>query len=111
MTFSDLKCKSEVVMGKIRYRFEKDRKEKKDREIKEEFMQELLRARADLSAARNNYNFAKEPALLDYYIYEIKAAETRLNYYLKLAKQNDFSNDAYLSSLVFSGLKRREELG
>lgn len=111
MTFSDLKGKSGELLEKVRFYFEKDRKEKQDKLEKEEFMQELLRARAELSAARNNYNFAKEPALLDYYIYEIKAAETRLNYYLKLAKQNEFSNDAYLSGLVFSGVKRREELG
>lgn len=111
MTFLNLKEKREVVLEQIRSYFEKGRREKQDKLEKEEFMHELARARDDLSAARNNYNFAKEPALLEYYIYEIKAAETRLNYYLKLAKQNHFSNDGYLSGLVFSGTKRREELG
>lgn len=111
MTLLSLKEKSEVILKRIRSQLEKGRKDKQDKLEKEEFMQELVRARADLSAARNNYNFAKEPALLEYYIYEIKAAETRLNYYLKLAKQNNLSNDGYLSGMVFSGVKRREELG
>ncbi len=111
MTFSEIKGKSEEFLERIRFHFEKGKKAKQDKLEQEAFMHELVRARADLSAARNNYNFAKEPALLEYYIYEIKAAETRLNYYLKLAKQNNFSNEGYLSGLVFGGVKRREELG
>ena len=111
MTFGDLKKKSEAIKERIQFYFELEQGAKQDKLHKEEFMQELIRARTDLNAARNNYNFAKEPALLEYYIYEIKAAETRLNYYLKLAKQNNLSNEGFLSGLVLSGTKRREEMG
>ncbi len=111
MTFCVWSKKGAELAAKVRSGVEKMRADKEDKLQKEEFMQELIRARTDLQTARNNYNFAKEPALLEYYIYEIKAAETRLNYFLKLAKQNHFSNDGYLPKMVLGGNKRREEMG
>lgn len=111
MTFCMWSKKGAFLAAKVRSGIEKMRADKEDKLQKEEFMQELTRARADLQTARNNYNFAKDPALLEYYIYEIKAAETRLNYFLKLAKENRFSNDGYLPKVVLGGSKRREEMG
>ncbi len=50
-------------------------------------IQELDRAKQDLCNARSNFNFATDPALVEYFIYEMKAAETKLNYFLCRAKQ------------------------
>jgi len=80
---------------------------KKQRKV--EFLTELEQARIDLETARRNYNFANESALLDYYIYEIKAAETRLNYYVCLAKQEGMYNDWFMSNMLFGRYARREE--
>ncbi len=89
-------------------KIEKSKKEKLDKQRKEEFLEEINRARKDLQSAQNNYNYATEPALLDYYIYEIKAAETRLNYYIKLAKKEKLSNENFLASLKRSSYSRGE---
>lgn len=103
------KIQNHVVIW-IRDKIEKNRDEKKDKQKKEEFLEEINRARRDLQSARNNYNYAKESALLEYYIYEIKAAETRLNYYIKLAKKEKLSNEGFLLTLTNSPIRRGEEL-
>ncbi|MBQ2696564.1 MAG: DUF2508 family protein [Clostridia bacterium] len=107
MSFEEMSKYGGTIVKWFRSRLEKNQEEKQDRLRKEEFFAELSRARKDLQAAHTNYNFAQEPALLEYYIYEIKAAETRLNYYLKLAKKDNLSNDGYLSG-VFAGSRREE---
>ena len=107
MSFEEMSKQGSAVIGWFRSRLEKMQEEKQDKQKREEFFSELSRARRDLQAAHTNYNFAQEPALLEYYIYEIKAAETRLNYYLKQAKKDNLSNDGYLSS-VFAGGRREE---
>ena len=111
MLFDEMKKYSECARTWVEEKIQKNRETRQDKLRKEEFLSELLLARRDLETARNNYNFAKDSALLEYYIYEIKAAETRLNYYLKLAKQSGFSNEGYLSGLFSPSLKRREEIG
>lgn len=83
---------------------------REDKQKQEMFMQEFEQARLELETARQNYNYAKEPALLEYYIYEIKAAETRLNYYLKLAKKEKLMNRGYMQGLFAGQGERREEL-
>jgi len=47
----------------------------------------LKKAQADLDIAMNNYEFADEPALVDYYTYNIKAAQMKYEYLLKKAKE------------------------
>ncbi len=108
MLLNALKNKGLGVLSWVQIQLENKHIAKEDRLKREEFLRELHQARKDLEDARNNYNFAEDSALLEYYIYEIKAAETRLNYYITLAKRANLSNDGYLSS-VFAGGKRREE--
>ena len=75
------------------YALKTNNEEKKADELKRlAFMKELKIAQTDLEAARNNYNFTKDAGLLEYYIYEMKAAETRVNYYMKLAKRENYCN-------------------
>jgi len=54
---------------------------------KNEMMDILKKAQIDLDIAMNNYEFADEPALVDYYTYNIKAAQMKYEYLLKKAKE------------------------
>ncbi|MGN1059966.1 MAG: DUF2508 family protein [Clostridia bacterium] len=110
MMFDSLDKTRETFMDWVRGIGEKNRREAQDKQRKTEFLRDIEQARTDLDAARHNYNFAREPALLEYYIYEIKAAETRLNYYLKLAKREGLSNERYMSGLLSGHGGRREEI-
>ena len=47
----------------------------------------IIKTREDLIAANNNYEFASEE-LIDYYLYQIKATQSKYNYLLKKAKQS-----------------------
>ncbi len=109
MLFDFAERKGEALVQKVRDYIRKGEAEKQDKQKKEDFFRELKEARQDLQAARSNYDFATEPALLEYYIYEIKAAETRLNYYMRLAKEEKLSNEGYLSGLFIHPQKRGEE--
>ena len=82
---------------------DKNQAEKLQKEKQEQFMKEFEQAQRELNTARNNYNSITEPSLLEYYIYEIKAAETRLNYYLKLAKDDHMSNECYIRGMFTRG--------
>ncbi len=91
--FKVIQKKNPRILEQLQLFKEKNRIKKLDESRKTEFLHELRLAQSDLETARNNYNFAQDTNLLDYYIYEIKAAETRVNYYLKLAKKEKFRNE------------------
>ncbi len=109
MVFEAIEKKGIALMERIRTLAARNELEKQKEASRNEFLAEIEKARRDLDAARNNYNFAKEPALLEYYIYEIKAAETRLNYYVKLAKKEKLTNERCFARLPFEH-RNREEL-
>lgn len=46
----------------------------------------IIKTREDLVTANNNYEFA-DGDLIDYYLYQIKATQSKYNYLLKKAKQ------------------------
>lgn len=47
----------------------------------------IIKTREDLVTANNNYEFA-DGDLIDYYLYQIKATQSKYNYLLKKAKQS-----------------------
>ena len=47
----------------------------------------IIKTREDLITANNNYEFA-DGDLIDYYLYQIKATQSKYNYLLKKAKQS-----------------------
>ena len=55
-----------------------------------ELIRNIIKTRKDLEFANNNYEFA-DSDLIDYYIYEIKANQAKLNYLIKMAKINGLS--------------------
>ena len=46
----------------------------------------IIKTREDLITANNNYEFA-DGDLIDYYLYQIKATQSKYNYLLKKAKE------------------------
>lgn len=59
-------------------------KTEKEREI--ELMQNIIETKEKLQSARKNFEYA-EDGMIDYYIYQIKANQSKLDYLIKLAKK------------------------
>jgi hypothetical protein len=61
--------------------------EKSEEEINAELVKSIIRTKQDLKNLNKNYEFA-EGELIDYYLYQIKANQSKLNYLLKKAKKD-----------------------
>ena len=61
--------------------------ERSEEELNVELIKSIIKTKIDLKNANKNYEFA-EGELIDYYLYQIKANQTKLNYLLKKAKKN-----------------------
>ncbi len=61
-------------------------KDKTEKEKKIELILSVIKTRNDLENARKNFEFA-EGNLIDYYLYEMKANQSKLDYLLNKAKQ------------------------
>ena len=59
-------------------------KTEKEREI--DLMQNIIETKEKLQNARKNFEYA-EDGMIDYYIYQIKANQSKLDYLIKLAKK------------------------
>lgn len=59
-------------------------KTEKEREI--ELMQNIIETKEKLQNARKNFEYA-EDGMIDYYIYQIKANQSKLDYLIRLAKK------------------------
>lgn len=68
------------------YLLEKMIKGKTEEEQKFELMQTILETKEELKVARCNFEYA-EDELIDYYTYQIKANQAKLDYLIKIAKR------------------------
>ncbi len=57
-----------------------------EEEEKKEILRNIINTRAQLTSANRNFEFANTNDLIDYYIYKIKAIQSRLDSLIKLAK-------------------------
>ena len=46
----------------------------------------IIKTKKDLHSARKNFEYVDSQDLVDYYIYQIKANQSKLDYLIKLAK-------------------------
>ena len=60
--------------------------EKSEIEKDEELINNIIKAKRDLETARRNFEYASSNDLVDYYIYQIKANQAKIDYLIKLAK-------------------------
>lgn len=63
---------------------------KKDKEL--ELFKSILNAKEELKQSNKNFEYA-DKEMVDYYTYEIKANQSKLDYLIKLAKNNGISLD------------------
>ena len=88
------------------YEYVKETPEIKDKTEKEkrlELIISVIKTRNDLDNARKNYEFA-EDSLIDYYLYEIKANQSKLDYLINKAKKMGIELDL-ASSFVLKNTK------
>ena len=64
--------------------------EEKEREI--ELIKNIIKTRRELKNVDKNFEYAQEN-LVDYYIYEMKANQAKLNYLIKMAKMKGITVD------------------
>ena len=73
--------------------------DKSDEEKELELIISVLKAKQDLNNAHKNFEFAEE-GLIDYYSYQIKANQTKLDYLMKKAQKKgivlDMINEIYI---------------
>lgn len=78
--------------------------EKCELETESELIRNIIKTREDLKCNNKNFEYA-ENDLIDFYIYQIKANQAKLDYLLKLAKAKGITID------LISQLKYEEEIG
>lgn len=66
--------------------------ERTKEELDIELIKSIIKTKRDLENSNRNFDFA-EGELIDYYLYEIKANQSKLNYLLKKAKKNGLTID------------------
>lgn len=66
--------------------------EQTDSEKEKDLIKNIIKVKEELKTASINFGFA-EDELVDYYIYQIKANQTKLNYLIKQAKERGISMD------------------
>lgn len=66
--------------------------EKTEIEKESELIANIVKTREDLKKANRNFEYAQEE-LVDYYIYQIKAMQAKLDYLIKLAKSKGITVD------------------
>lgn len=59
--------------------------------VTEDIIHSIYQVKKELEIAHNNFEFAKDQEEIDYYIYKIKAAETKYRYLIKKAKEKNFN--------------------
>lgn len=75
------------------YRKEEIIKDKTELEKEIELIRNIINTREELKNNNKNFEYA-ELDLVDYYIYQIKANQAKLDYLLKLAKASGIAIDA-----------------
>ncbi len=74
--------------------------EKTEMEKETELIKTIIKTREELKAANRNFEYAQDD-LVDYYVYQIKANQAKLNYLIKIAKAKGIEVDM-ISDIKFS---------
>jgi len=96
MILQNINEKGLGVVRKYREKLEKKQYLKEEAKKKAYFFNALLDAKEDVLLKRNHFENVTEDKLLECCILELTAAESRLNYYLSLAKKEKMVNSEYL---------------
>ena len=69
----------------------------------------IIKTREELKANNRNFEYAKD-GLVDYYSYQIKATQAKLDYLIKMAKAKGIEVDM-INNQKFSFIEAEEEVG
>ena len=83
--------------------------EKSEREKEVELILSIIRTREELKNANRNFEYAGGD-LIDYYTYQIKANQSKLDYLIKMAKSRGITVDM-INDIKFRLLDREEDVG
>ena len=75
-----------------RYFQESEIENKNEREREIELIKNIIKTRRELKNVDKNFEYAQDD-LVDYYIYEMKANQAKLNYLIKMAKMKGITVD------------------
>ncbi len=89
------------------YQREKKIIEKNEIEKEMELIRTIIKTREELKLDNKNFEFAKE-GLVDYYVYQIKANQAKLDYLTKIAKEKGIEVDM-ISNKQYKFLMEAEE--
>ena len=78
-----------------------------EREKEIELIKNIIHTRRELKNVDKNFEYAQDD-LVDYYIYEMKANQAKLNYLIKIAKSKGLNVD-FIKDIEFRSLE--EEVG
>ena len=84
--------------------------EKNEVEKEVELIKVIIKTRQDLKNANKNFEYASED-LVDYYTYQIKANQAKLDYLIKLAKSQGLEVDMIKNMMYKLWSKEEEEAG
>ena len=101
MILQSINEKSIELVKKYREKIDARNSSKQAAKRKDFFLAVLKEAKEDVILKRNHFENVTEDKLLECCIIELTAAESRLNYYLSLAKREKMINDEYLDALLF----------
>ena len=82
--------------------------EKTEIEREKELINMIIKTREELKIANKNFEYAKDD-LVDYYVYQIKANQAKLDYLIKLAKMQGISVDM-INEIKFRNWQEDEEI-
>lgn len=71
---------------------ERNVKEKSNKERELELLKSILSTKEELKQLNENFQYA-DKEMIDYYTYELKANQSKLDYLIKFAKKNGISLD------------------
>ena len=83
--------------------------EKNEREKEIELILAIIKTRKELNDANRNFEYAGGD-LIDYYTYQIKANQAKLDYLIKIAKSRGITVDM-INDIKFRLLEKDEEVG
>ena len=77
---------------KEEYVKERKIREKTDKERREELVKSIVTAREELNQLNKNFEYADKD-MIDYYTYQLKANQSKLDYLIRFAKSKGISID------------------
>ena len=102
-TVSNRKATKDLALREQRERM---RRKKVSTEVTE-LLRNIAAAKIEMEAANQNFSYAVEPLLVDMYIYQAKAAQTKYSYLINRARELGIEQREYIENMIMSNVNVR----